>query len=152
MKEEKNINAKVLEKVEKAIESTIENGVQTGNADYLYKLVDIHKDIYEEEYYKSEKEEKEMYRDYGDYSGYGRRGVPGSGRGRYRRYRGEDALDEMKYHYGNYMDSGNYGEKEDSSMKMINCFKEFGFSIAEELEPKDKMMFKKAMQEVMQQL
>lgn len=92
-----------------------------------------------------------MYRDYGEYS-YGRRGVPGTGRRGYRRYRGEDALDEMKYHYGNYMESGSYGEKEDSNMKMINCFKEFGFSIAEELEPKDKMMFKKAMQEVMQQL
>lgn len=61
---------------------------------------------------------------YGDYgesgygygNSYGRRGVPGSGRGRSRRYRGpEQKLEEMMEHYGNYsaasedMNMGNYG-------------------------------------------
>lgn len=80
---------------------------------------------------------------------YGRRGVPGTGRGR---YRGEEMLDEMSYHYGNYHNSGNYGAKEDSAYKMTEAFKEFGFSIVEELEPNEKMMFKQAMQEIMQEL
>ena len=43
------------------------------------------------------------YRD----SSYGRRGVPGTGRGG---YRGEEMMDEMAYHYGNYAESaGEYG-------------------------------------------
>lgn len=153
MEEEKvDIKKQVLEQTENIIEQILQQGLSSDNIDFLMKVVDVHKDIENENYWK---EKKEMYRDYergyGDYSAgsYGRRGVPGTGRGR---YRGEEALDEMKYHYGNYMDSYSYGAKEDSSAKMINCFKEFGFSIAEELDPKDKMMFKKAMQDVMQEL
>ena len=53
----------------------------------------------------------------GRYMEYGRRGVPGSGRGR---YRGDDAMDEMHEHYMNYNEGreqygrGNYngGEQE----------------------------------------
>lgn len=64
------------------------------------------------------------YRESGGYNeggynegGYGRRGVKGSGRGRYResgrgsgRYRGEEMLEEMNYSYGNYADGNEYGE------------------------------------------
>lgn len=148
--EKQELLEKLNEQVEKAIENVLNEKVQPGNADYLYKLMDIHKDI------KNEKEEKEMYRDYGygEYGeGYGRRGVPGTGRRR--RYRGEDALDEMKYHYGNYQDSyntGNYNGKDDSSYKMTEAFKEFIFAVGEELEPKDKQMFKQAMQEMVQKI
>lgn len=48
---------------------------------------------------------------------YGRRGVPGSGRGRYRGY---DYIDDMDQYYGNYSESkesyrrGNYGAGDDS--------------------------------------
>lgn len=158
-KQETNAIDKAKEEVEKLIKQVTESGLQVANVELLYKLIDIHKDIENEKYCK-EKEENMMYRDsYNDgYSeNYGRRGVPGTGRGRYRDsysrgYRGEDALDEMSYHYGNYHNSGNYGAKEDSSYKMVEAFKKFGYAIGEELEPKDKMMFKKAMQEIMQML
>lgn len=60
------------------------------------------------------------YRD-GGYDHYGRRGVPGTGRGRYRAHGGaEDHLREMHEHYGNYSESrsaaesGNYGAEQDS--------------------------------------
>lgn len=161
----------ILNKLEEEIKSINEIGVE--NIEYLSELVDIHKDLSNEKYWKEKIDI--MYGNYGNYGeysegSYGRRGVPGTGRGRYRegsygrrgvpgsgrgRYRGEEMIDEMKYHYGNYQESynnGNYSAKEDSAYKMTEAFKEFGFSIAEELEPNEKMMFKKAMQEIMQEL
>lgn len=164
-KEEKTFQTELIEKTEQAIKTVAEQGLNNNNIDFLYKAVDIHKDLCNEKYWKA-KEEYYMYGNYDDMS-YGRRGVRGTGRGRYSegsygrrgvpgtgrgRYRGEEMLDEMSYHYGNYHNSGNYGAKEDSAYKMTEAFKEFGFSIAEELEPNEKMMFKQAMQEIMQEL
>lgn len=149
------------EQTEGKMKELANEGVKRENIDYLGKLADFQKDLLE---IKTRKEEKEMrygneygdsygrgYRGYGT-EGYGRRGVPGTGRGR---YRGEEALDEMKYHYGNYQDSyntGNYNAKEDSSYKMTEAFKEFIYAVGQELEPKDKQMFKQAMQEMVQKL
>ena len=45
---------------------------------------------------------------------YGRRGVKGTGRGR-GRYRGEEKMEEMMYHYGNYSESGQYGAGKEST-------------------------------------
>ena len=164
-KEEKTFQTELIEKTEQAIKTVAEQGLNNNNIDFLYKAVDIHKDLCNEEYWKA-KEEYYMYGNYDDMN-YGRRGIKGTGRGRYSegsygrrgvpgtgrgRYRGEEMLDEMSYHYGNYHNSGNYGAKEDSAYKMTEAFKEFGFSIAEELEPNEKMMFKQAMQEIMQEL
>lgn len=164
-KEEKTFQTELIEKTEQAIKTVAEQGLNNNNIDFLYKAVDIHKDLCNEKYWKA-KEEYYMYGNYDDMN-YGRRGVRGTGRGRYSegsygrrgvpgtgrgRYRGEEMLDEMSYHYGNYHNSGNYGAKEDSAYKMTEAFKEFGFSIAEELEPNEKMMFKQAMQEIMQEL
>ena len=164
-KEEKTFQTELIEKTEQAIKTVAEQGLNNNNIDFLYKAVDIHKDLCNEKYWKA-KEEYYMYGNYDDMS-YGRRGVKGTGRGRYSegsygrrgvpgtgrgRYRGEEMLDEMSYHYGNYHNSGNYGAKEDSAYKMTEAFKEFGFSIAEELKKKKKMMFKQAMQEIMQEL
>lgn len=164
-KEEKTFQDEIKEKAEQAIKTVAEQGLNNNNIDFLYKAVDIHKDLCNEKYWEV-KEEYYMYGNYDDMN-YGRRGVRGTGRGRYSegsygrrgvpgtgrgRYRGEEMLDEMSYHYGNYHNSGNYGAKEDSAYKMTEAFKEFGFSIAEELEPNEKMMFKQAMQEIMQEL
>lgn len=56
--EEKPIIDKVLEKVEnKVTELMTKEGVKKDNVDYLYKLIDIHKDIKNEKYWKV-KEEK----------------------------------------------------------------------------------------------
>ena len=87
MKEEaktQDVIEKVTEEIDKSIKRIMEQGVQTNNIDFLYKMIDVKKDIAE-----IKKEEDEMmYRgrgSYGEYSesgNYGRRGVPGSGRGR----------------------------------------------------------------------
>ncbi|MBR2492008.1 MAG: hypothetical protein IKB64_00890 [Paludibacteraceae bacterium] len=55
-KQEKTLTEKLKEVVEAKIEKLLETGIQAGNADYLYKLVDIHKDIENEEYWKIKKE------------------------------------------------------------------------------------------------
>lgn len=149
---EKNVLIKTEEEVEKIIKQITENGLQVGNVDLLYKLIDIHKDIKNENYWK-EKEENMMYRDYDNYSGgrsrdsrgrymdsYGRRGVPGSGRGRYRGY---DYIDEMGEHYGNYSEGrdtyGNDRETEKSFDKMLQSLEDFTYLIMQEADSPDKI-------------
>lgn len=121
--QEKTTSEKVCEKVETKINEILNEGIKKENVDYLYKLVDIHKDIKNEDYWK---EKIDMYNDgnYGRYNelSYGRRGVKGTGRySRYRggrgsgRYRGEEAIDEMYMNYGEYNEAnqsyneGQYG-------------------------------------------
>lgn len=150
--EEKNVIDKVTEEVDKSIKTIMEQGVQTNNIDFLYKMIDIKKDIAE-----IEKEEQEMmYGNYGNYGrdsygeyneggNYGRRGVPGTGRGRYNeggsygrrgvkgtgrgRYRGEEMMEDMMYHYGNYNEGREqYGADEETmrSFKyMLKSFKDY---------------------------
>ena len=145
--EEKNVIEKVTEEVDKSIKRIMEQGVQTNNVDFLYKMIDIKKDIAE-----IKKEEQEMmygnygnYDNYGEYDrsygggrrrdsrgrymeggSYGRRGVPGSGRGR---YRGEEMMDEMAYHYGNYNEGREQYGADEETMKsfkyMLKSFKDY---------------------------
>ena len=53
---EKTLSEKMKELVETKIEKLMETGIQVGNIDYFTKLVDIHKDIENEEYWKIKKE------------------------------------------------------------------------------------------------
>ena len=143
MEEEKNIIEKVKKETEKVIEQILNQGIQENNLDVLYKLVDIHKDIANEEYWQKKKEETDMrYRgysgeygnygrggNYGEDDSYGRRGVKGTGRGRYRGGRGsgrygEEMMDDMYQNYEAYAEGreqygrGNYGAKEDTMMSL----------------------------------
>lgn len=144
---------KTKEEVEKLIKQVTESGLQVANVELLYKLIDIHKDINNEEYWKK-KEENMMYRDYDNYSGgrsrdsrgrymdssYGRRGVPGTGRGRYRGY---DMIEEMGEHYGDYSEGrDNYGndrETEKSFDKMLQSLEDFTYLIMQEADSQDKI-------------
>ena len=148
---------KTKSEVEKIIKQITESGLQTANVELLYKLIDIHKDIENEKYWK-EKEEKSMYRgrDYfmdDSYNGgrsrdsrgrymesYGRRGVPGTGRGRYRGY---DMIEEMGEHYGDYSEGrdtyGNDRETEKSFDKMLQSLEDFTYLIMQEADSQDKI-------------
>lgn len=145
---------KTKSEVEKIIKQITESGLQTANVELLYKLIDIHKDIENEKYWKK-KEENMMYRDYDNYSGgrsrdsrgrymesgsYGRRGVPGTGRGRYRGY---DMIEEMGEHYGNYSEGrdtyGNDRETEKSFDKMLQSLEDFTYLIMQEADSQDKI-------------
>lgn len=117
--------------IEKPLETIVKDGVNSSNLDYLYKLIDIKKDIANIEYWE-EKEDKFMrygegsygrgnygrgYSAYGNYGNYGRRGVDA----KYRGNRPEDRMDEMYSNYEAYSEgretygrTGNYGAKEDS--------------------------------------
>lgn len=149
------------QKIEEQIKNLNEEGIQPNNIKYLSELVDVHKDLANEIYWK---EKIDMYREsgnygnYGEYSeggSYGRRGVPGSGRGRYNegsyneggyseggsygrrgvkgtgrgRYRGEEMMDEMMYHYGNYSEGREQYGADQETMKsfkyMLKSFKDY---------------------------
>lgn len=115
----------VRTEVEKHIDNVIKQGVSANNADYLYKLVDIHKDLANEDYWK-EKEKNMKYRMNDDsYKTYGRRMRDSHGRfmdgADYgRSYRGHDMIDEIDEHYANYSEGkeqysrGNYSAKNDT--------------------------------------
>lgn len=140
--EEKTLQQEVKEKVEQSIKNILKDGIQTTNIDNLYKLVDIHKDMANEEYWK---ENKEMRYGYGNYNegnygeSYGRRGVPGTGRGRYResygtrgvdaKYRGEEIMDDMYQAYQEYSEGKeNYGADKqtlESFKYMVKSFKDY---------------------------
>lgn len=141
-KKETKVLDKLKEETDKSMKRVLEQGVQTNNVDFLYKMIDIKKDIAE-----IEKEEQEMmYGNYGRYddmsysggrsrdsrgrymegSSYGRRGVKGTGRGR---YRGEEMMDEMAYHYGNYNEGREQYGADEETMKsfkyMLKSFKDY---------------------------
>lgn len=152
--EEKNVLEKVTEEVDKSIKRIMEQGVQTNNIDFLYKMIDVKKDITE-----IEKEEQEMmYSNYGNYDNYGeydrsygggrrrdsrgrymeggsygRRGVKGTGRGR---YRGEEMMEDMMYHYGNYNEGREQYGADEETMKsfkyMLKSFKDYYKHLKEE--------------------
>ena len=52
----KSFQEKVKTVVESKIEKLMETGIQVGNVDYFYKLIDIHKDMANEEYWDMKKE------------------------------------------------------------------------------------------------
>lgn len=133
--------------VETELKELLNVGLQEDNIDNLGKLIDIHKDIENETYWKEKEEVYKMRYDYGTYYGpedgmgasYGRRGVPGTGRGR-GRYRGpEEKMNEMMEHYGNYSAAseaagrGNYGAEQDS-MRALECMLESVCDFMEMLE------------------
>lgn len=153
-KEHKNIHQRTKEETEKIINAILEDGIRSDNVDYLYKIIDIHKDIANEEYWK-EKEDNMRYRNsgremYGNYDmmdNYGRRDYDDSygrrrrdSRGRYmergrdRKYRGEEPMEDMYENYNMYLDGkdqydrGNYGAKEDTMkslkymLESVVCF------------------------------
>lgn len=140
MEENKEIMKKISKEIESLVSKISEEGIKSDNIELLGELIDIHKDIANEDYWKVKEEyymrynlgsygnysEGGNYGNYGNYGrggysdggysegSYGRRGVKGTGRGR-GRYRGEEKMEEMMYHYGNYSESGQYGAGKETS-------------------------------------
>jgi hypothetical protein len=116
---------KTIEKFESFIKNIKE--LDSVDIDYLFKVVDIYKDLKEVECMNN------GYGRYEAYGDYGRRGVDA-------RYRGESYMDGMRGSYRNYEEArneynrGNYGAKEDglkeleymmhAAMKFIKMVKE----------------------------
>ena len=128
LEEKLSIQDKLLEKTEKAICDMIDQGINVENLDILYKLVDIHKDICNEKYWKVKESAIMRYDNYGrynEYGGYNEGGYNNYGRENYgrrggNRYRGHEHMDRMYNEYGRYEEGrdqynrGNYGAKDDT--------------------------------------
>lgn len=120
-----NVISKAKEEVEKLIKAATENGLQASNVQLLYQLIDIHKDIENEKYWKNKEEAMRYMRDDYDMENY-RGGRSRDSQGRFigdRRmtsYRGQRVLDEMYNGYRNYNDGkeeynrGNYGARNET--------------------------------------
>lgn len=94
---------KLKELIEEEIKKVEENGIEVDRLEQLGTLIDIHKDISNEEYWKNEEEKAMRYGNYGEYGeGYGRRSR--DSRGRYRGY------SDGGYSEGGYS-RGMYGER-----------------------------------------
>ena len=141
---EQNTMQSLKELVETELKDMLSVGIQEDNIDNIGKLVDIHKDIENEEYWK---EKKEVYRmryydenrygsdrymdDYRMDHSYGRRGrpmnAPRDSRGRYKGP--EEKMHEIMEHYGEYSAAsdaasrGNYGAEEDSMKSLDSMLK-----------------------------
>lgn len=111
----------IKKETEKVIQNILEQGLKPDNVDYLYKLIDIHKDVANEQYWeKYDKEEEPMRYNYGgNYHTYGRRRRDSQGRFM-EGVHGEDMINEVYHNYGNYSygkeqyGRGNYGAKEET--------------------------------------
>lgn len=149
----------VKKNTESIINEILEEGINQDNIDMLGKVIDIHKDVENEEYWKV-KEEFMMYRDrgYGDYPSmnYGARRRDSRGRymeggnyGNYgRRYRGHDMIDDMSDNYGRYEEGkeqygrGNYGAKEDTMKSleyMLQSVEDFMCMLAEDAQSQEEV-------------
>lgn len=131
-------DGRLIEKTEEILDNCLKEGINMENIDLVTKLVDIHKDISNENYWKEKIDM--MFRNYSEGGSYGRRGVPGTGRGR--RYRGENDIEDMKYHYGNYSEGRSYGGDDHSDKsfdKMVECLESFMYTIMEEADDQHKV-------------
>ena len=163
---------KLKELVCKELERFSNESLNGEDLDTLYKLIDINKDLENIDYWKVKKEVMKMrYGNYGEYSdggyseggygNYGRRGVPGTGRGRYRGHdEGEDMIEDMKESYGAYSESrnaysrGNYSAGEDSMKALedtMELFTEFAHKMIQEVDsPEAKQIIKKHLRKISQ--
>lgn len=163
---DKELEKKLLKETEESLKTMLNDGITDSNLDYIYKLVDIHKDL---------KEEESM--NYGNYNGYGnygnnygnygrRAGYDSYGRDSYgeygnygrrgydAKYRGEDEIDRMHSEYGRYMDSRERygaGEETDKSFHyMVKSLEDFIKVLHEEAEtPQQKQMLNETLQKSM---
>lgn len=160
---------KIKAMVVKELEQFSDVDLTGDELDVLYKLVDIDKDLENIDYWKVKKEVMKMrYENYGDYpeggyseGRYGRRGVPGTGRGRYRDHDdGEDMIEDMKESYSAYSESrsaynrGNYNAGEDSMEALedtMRLFTEFAHKMIKEVDsPEAKQIIRKHLRKISQ--
>ena len=138
------MHSKLIRATEEKIESILEEGINTSNLEHLDKLVDIHKDMKEEECMRYE-----GYNNYGNYNGYnnygrnvgynnyGNYGEASYGRRGYdTKYRGHEHLDRMYDNYGRYEEGrSRYGANEDTKKSleyMLRSMEDFAMMLKEE--------------------
>lgn len=134
---------RVKKQVEEKIKEISQEGINMGNLETLGELVDIHKDLENEEYWKEKKEVMSMnYRgEYGNYGneGYGARRRDSRGRymarGRSRgNYGADEPMEEMYEKYQEYSEGREqYGHDDKGTMKALEYMLEAGIDFFEML-------------------
>ena len=154
---------KLSKKTEEKIKEILEEDININNLDYLYKLIDIYKDVKEVESmnYGNYSGRRPGYDSYGEYgrSGYGNYGEGSYGeygrRGVDSRYRGYGHLDRMYNEYGNYnYGRERYGANEDTkrSLKyMLESMEDFARMLKEEAQSQEEVeMIRQTAQKIAQ--
>lgn len=162
--EQKNWCEELIDDIEEEIPKYDVENINDDDLVRLYKLIDIHKDLKNEKYWK-EKIEIMRYRNYGanfdNYrdGSYGRRYREGNSgnygeygaRGYDMKYRGDESLDRMSNEYGRYMENRErYGtgdqETDKSFHYMVEAYKDFGKVLMQEAQtPEQKEMLRNVM-------
>ena len=167
--EEEKILRTICEQVENQIKEVGKQEVQQGNVEYLYKLIDIHKDIKNEIYW--EEMLNNMYRgdygnEYGEYGNeygnyndggsYGRRSRDSRGRytdggygnnygrrGYDTKYRGDEMMNKMHENYGRYMENKEvYGNSESTKRSlryMLDSLEDFARMLKEDAQSEEEV-------------
>ena len=148
---------RIIEKTEEKIREILDNGINEGNLEWLYKLSKI-KHI--------AKEDKDMYGNYGNYGarrpGYDSYGEYGRNyygenygrRGYDMKYRGDENINRMHDEYGRYHETRNRygaGEETDKSFHyMVKALEDFIQVLHEEAETEpQRQMLREALQKSM---
>ena len=159
---------KLANKTEEKIKEILEDDINPNNLEYLYKLIDIYKDVKEVESMNYGNYGRGgNYGNYGEYSNYGNygRGNYGEGYGEYNdgygrrgvdsKYRGYGHLDRMYNEYGNYSyGRERYGANEDTKKSleyMLRSMEDFARMLKEEAQSQEEvMMIKQTAQRIAQ--
>lgn len=137
------MHEELKKQVEEKIKTITDSGITPENIKALGELVDIHKDLSNEQYWEKKEEVLNMRYMRDDYrDDYGRRSR--DSRGRYMgrgNYEGEDMIDEMREHYDNYMEGARYSgpEKEKAFDYMLKSAENFFCYLMEEVENPEQM-------------
>lgn len=131
------MHEELKKQLEEKIKIIMDKGLQEDNIEILGELVDIHKDLANEEYWQEKEEVYKMrYRGYDDDT-YGRRMRDSRGRYMGRGHdEGEEMIEEIREHYGNYMEGGRYNgpEKDKAFDYMLKSAEDFFCYLMEEVE------------------
>lgn len=120
-KSEKDLKKRLEEKVDEIIMQIVDDGIDGSNLETLGELVDIHKDLANEDYWKVKKEVMQMnYRGYDEEYGARRRDSRGRYMARGRKYRTQEPMEEMYEHYQAYSEGKEgYGHDHKTTMKAL---------------------------------
>ena len=148
---------KLIERVDEKIENILNEDINTGNLEHLYKLTKIK---------HLTKEDKEMYNGYGRGPGHGSYGEHYGEYNEYRdssygrrgydtKYRGYGHLDRMYEDYGRYEESRErYGANEDTKRSlqyMLKSMEDFARMLREEAQSQEEVqMIKQTAQRIAQ--
>jgi len=149
------LEERIIEKTEEKIREILDNGINEGNLDWLYKLSKIKHIAKEDKDMYDNYGRRAGYNSYGNYYGYDSYGRDSYGRRGYdAKYRGDENINRMHDEYGRYHEARNRygaGEETDKSFHyMVKALEDFIQVLHEEAETEpQRQMLREALQKSM---